>query len=123
MNSFARASGVAGIDNPILSGLLTSILELGAWFGVLINGVLADALGRKLSVLVASVAFCVGVVIQAATHGGSYDYILAGRFVTGIGVGTSFTLSNFDVIIRPPLTPLRFAFHDRPSLQCRACSP
>ncbi len=88
MNSFARASGVAGIDNPLLSGLLTSILELGAWVGVLANGILADALGRKLSVLVASVIFCIGVVIQAATHGGSYDYLLAGRFVTGIGVGT-----------------------------------
>ena len=88
MNSFARASGVAGIDNPTISGLLTSILELGAWVGVLANGILADALGRKLSVLVASVMFSIGVVIQAATHGGSYDYLLAGRFVTGIGVGT-----------------------------------
>lgn len=88
MNSFARASGVAGIDDPTVSGLLTSILELGAWIGVLANGVLADALGRKLCVLVGSVIFCAGVVVQASTHGGSYEYLLTGRFVTGIGVGT-----------------------------------
>jgi MFS family permease len=88
MNSFAKASGVAGIDNPTISGLLTSILELGAWIGVLANGILADTLGRKLCVLVASVVFCIGVIVQAATHGGSYEYLLAGRFVTGIGVGT-----------------------------------
>jgi MFS family permease len=89
MHSFARASGVAGIDNPWISGLLTSILELGAYVGVLVNGILADVLGRKLCVLVASVVFCIGVIVQASTHGGSYDYILGGRFVTGIGVGAS----------------------------------
>ena len=88
MKSFTRASGITGIDNPSVSGLVTSILELGAWIGVLANGILADALGRKLCVLVASVIFCVGVIVQASTHGGSYEYILAGRFVTGIGVGT-----------------------------------
>lgn len=46
MNNFAKASGVTGIDNPTLSGFLTSILELGAWVGVLANGILADTLGR-----------------------------------------------------------------------------
>lgn len=45
MNNFAKAAGVTGIQNPTISGFLTSILELGAWVGVLINGILADALG------------------------------------------------------------------------------
>ena len=68
MNSSARASGVAGINNRTLSGLVTSILELGAWVDVLANGIFADALGRKLCVLVTSVIFSVGVVVQAFTH-------------------------------------------------------
>ena len=88
MHSFSEASGVTGIQNPTLSGLLTSILELGAWVGVLLNGYVSDAIGRKRCVVFAVVWFVVGVIIQAATHGGSYDYILAGRTITGVGIGS-----------------------------------
>ena len=66
--------------------MLTSILELGAWVGTLANGYLADALGRRLTVLVAVVVFCVGVIVQACTE--SPDYVFGGRFVTGLGVGS-----------------------------------
>ena len=88
MNSFGKASGTNGISDPTLAGLLTSILELGAWVGVLFNGYSADKLGRKLSVVLACVLFIIGVIIQAVVHGGNYDYILGGRFVTGLGVGS-----------------------------------
>lgn len=88
MNSFGKASGTNGISDPTLAGLLTSILELGAWVGVLFNGYSADRLGRKLSVVLACVLFIIGVIIQAVVHGGNYDYILGGRFVTGLGVGS-----------------------------------
>lgn len=88
MRSFSNAAGTDGISDPTLAGLLTSILELGAWVGVLFNGYSADKLGRKLSVVLACVLFGIGVIIQAVTHGGNYDYILGGRFVTGLGVGS-----------------------------------
>lgn len=88
MSSFADASGVKGISNPTLTGLLTSILELGAWIGVLLNGYVADAIGRKKCVIFGVVWFVVGVIIQANTQGGSYNYILAGRTITGVGVGS-----------------------------------
>lgn len=65
--------------------MLTSILELGAWVGTLLNGYLADALGRRVTVVVAVVIFCVGVIVQACTK--SPDFVYAGRFVTGLGVG------------------------------------
>lgn len=65
--------------------MLTAILELGAWLGTLINGYLADALGRRVTVVVAVVIFCVGVIVQACTI--NKDFVLAGRFVTGLGVG------------------------------------
>lgn len=65
--------------------LLTAILELGAWLGALINGYLADAVGRRITVVIACVIFSVGVIVQACTL--NKDYVLAGRFVTGIGVG------------------------------------
>lgn len=65
--------------------MLTSILELGAWVGTLLNGYLADALGRRVSVVVAVVIFCAGVIVQACTK--SPDFVYGGRFVTGLGVG------------------------------------
>jgi MFS family permease len=69
----------------ITRGLLTAVLELGAWLGTLINGYLADAAGRRWTVVIACVVFTVGVIVQALLK--DYAYILAGRFVTGIGVG------------------------------------
>jgi hypothetical protein len=66
--------------------MLTSILELGAWVGTLANGYLADALGRRLTVLVAVVVFCIGVIVQACTA--NPDFVFGGRFVTGLGVGS-----------------------------------
>lgn len=70
----------------IEQGMLTSILELGAWVGTLANGYLADALGRRVTVLVAVVVFCVGVIVQACTE--NKDFVFGGRFVTGLGVGS-----------------------------------
>lgn len=75
---FAEQPGIA-------QGLLTSILELAAWLGTLINGYLADAVGRRVTVLIAVVVFTVGVIVQACTL--NKDYVFAGRFVTGLGVG------------------------------------
>ena len=103
MSSFTRASGVEGITNPTLSGLLTAILELGAWVGVLFNGYLADKLGRRLCVIVACVIFTVGVIVQANTKDQSYDYILAGRTVTGVGVGMlSMIVPLYNAELAPP---------------------
>jgi MFS family permease len=48
------------------SGWLVAILELGAWFGVLCTGQLADRLGRKRTILLAVVVFVIGVIVQTA---------------------------------------------------------
>ncbi|KAK6456457.1 putative sugar transporter, high affinity [Scheffersomyces xylosifermentans] len=104
MHSFSIAIGVTKIqDNPTLQGLLTSILELGAWVGVLMNGYIADRLGRKLSVVVGVFFFIVGVIVQAVARGGNYDYILGGRFVVGIGVGIlSMIVPLYNAEVSPP---------------------
>lgn len=60
-------------------------MELGAWVGVLVNGLLADSLGRQNATLIGTIVFVVGVIVQACAKG--VDYILGGRFVTGLGVG------------------------------------
>ncbi|KAI0599104.1 putative hexose transport-related protein [Biscogniauxia sp. FL1348] len=69
-------------------GWLTAILELGAWIGTLLSGFLAEAISRKHSILVAVAVFAVGVVVQATAQTGGPAAILAGRFVTGMGVGS-----------------------------------
>lgn len=88
MNSFSKVAGVGRIqDNPTLQGLLTSILELGAWVGVLANGYIADKVGRRGAIVSGCILFIVGVIVQATVHGGNYNFILGGRFVIGLGVG------------------------------------
>lgn len=94
-------SGTTGTQQ----GLLTAILELGAWIGVLMNGYLADAVGRRVSVVIACAIFTVGVIIQACTPVHGKDYILAGRFVTGIGVGGfSLLVPLYNAELAPPET-------------------
>lgn len=86
-------------------GWLTAILELGAWLGTLLSGFLAEAIGRKYGVLVAVTVFVVGVVIQAtaiASAGGA-NSILAGRFVTGMGVGSlAMIVPIYNSEVSPP---------------------
>lgn len=65
-------------------GWLTSILELGAWFGTMYSGFLAEILSRKYAILVNTAIFIIGVVIQCTAAAGSGpSSILGGRFITG----------------------------------------
>ncbi|TGJ87574.1 hypothetical protein E0Z10_g1227 [Xylaria hypoxylon] len=68
-------------------GWLTAILELGAWIGTLMSGFIAETLSRKYGVLVAVSVFVLGVIVQATAQTTGHNGILAGRFVTGMGVG------------------------------------
>ncbi|KAH7064063.1 quinate permease [Paraphoma chrysanthemicola] len=76
------------IDNPTQKGWLTAILELGAWFGAIMSGFVAEVASRKYGILIASAVFIVGVVVQITAIAGGHNEILAGRFITGIGVGS-----------------------------------
>ncbi|GAW23321.1 hypothetical protein ANO14919_128770 [Xylariales sp. No.14919] len=69
-------------------GWLTAILELGAWIGTLLSGFIAETISRKYGVLVAVSVFVLGVVVQATAQSTGHNGILAGRFVTGMGVGS-----------------------------------
>lgn len=101
MHSFGETINYESIENPTTRGLLTAILELGAWVGCLANGYIADKLGRKISVDIAVVIFCVGVIVQACAKG--KEYILGGRFVTGIGVGAlSMLVPLYNAELSPP---------------------
>jgi MFS family permease len=87
MNAFGRHMGVY-VTNPTKKGWLTSILELGAWFGTLYSSFLAEILGRKYAILVNTGIFILGVIVQCTATAAGYRSILAGRFITGMGVGS-----------------------------------
>ncbi len=50
MYTFDQRMGDA-VSNSGKKGWLVSILELGAWFGVLVTGYLADKLSRKYTIV------------------------------------------------------------------------
>lgn len=84
-------------------GWLTSILELGAWLGTLLSSFLAEALSRKYGILVAVSVFCLGVIIQATAIQAGHNAILAGRFITGMGVGSmAMIVPIYNSEVAPP---------------------
>jgi sugar porter (SP) family MFS transporter len=70
-----------------LTEVVTSWVTLGALFGSLIGGELADRLGRKKAVLFAGVLFSVGAIIQALAP--DTAILVCGRLVIGLGVGVA----------------------------------
>lgn len=68
--------------NQSKKGWLTSILELGAWFGTLVSGFMAETASRKYSILISTAVFIIGVVIQSTAITAGPSAILGGRFIT-----------------------------------------
>jgi len=91
----------SAVNDPGTKGWLVAILELGAWFGVLCTGQLADRLGRKRTILLAVVVFVIGVIVQTAAFKPSS--IFGGRFITGLGVGSlSMAVPLYNAELAPP---------------------
>ncbi|KAI0041709.1 general substrate transporter [Auriscalpium vulgare] len=100
MHTFDQRMGSAVSDSG-KKGWLVSILELGAWFGVLVTGYLADKLSRKYTIFLAVIIFCIGVIVQSAAFHPSSIY--GGRFVTGLGVGSlSMAVPLYNAELAPP---------------------
>lgn len=82
INLFQYGDGV----DPILKGLVTSILELGAFVGALIAGPIADRISRKYSISCWCLVFMLGTSLQVGATT-NIDFIWAGRFIAGLAVG------------------------------------
>ncbi|KAL8946964.1 MAG: hypothetical protein Q9222_006704 [Ikaeria aurantiellina] len=91
------------VGNATKKGWLTSIFELGAWFGCLYSGFLAEILSRKYAILVNVGIFVVGVIIQCITAVSGAAGIIAGRFITGLAIGAmSVNVPNYNAEVAPP---------------------
>lgn len=85
MSSF-KAKFPAIVESTGQTGWLTSILQLGGWIGALSAGVLAEVFTRKHTIFGGALWVILGSFLAAGARDGSYLY--AGRFFTGLGVGT-----------------------------------
>lgn len=71
--------------NSSQTGLVVSILELGAWAGSWIIGYFADKISRKYSIVLSTIVFLLGSGLQGGAQ--SIEMLLGSRFVTGMAVG------------------------------------
>lgn len=65
--------------------LTTSILSCGTFFGALIAGDLADAIGRRSTIIAGCGIFSIGCILEVASTG--LGLMVAGRLIAGLGVG------------------------------------
>ncbi|KAH8704010.1 putative MFS monosaccharide transporter [Talaromyces proteolyticus] len=77
------AAGTAGAG--FWKGLMTAMIELGAFLGALSQGWIADKISRRYSILVAVAVFSIGSILQTAAV--SYPMLTMARLVGGLGIG------------------------------------
>ncbi|MBR2068653.1 MAG: sugar porter family MFS transporter, partial [Candidatus Gastranaerophilales bacterium] len=70
---------------PYLLGLLVSSVSMGAVFGALINGFLADKFGRKKVLIITALIFMFGSVFCAISQ--NPEQLILSRIMVGIAVG------------------------------------
>ncbi|KAJ5157719.1 Major facilitator-type transporter ecdD [Penicillium canariense] len=67
------------------SSMIVSLLSAGTFFGALGAAPVADYFGRRIAMILNSIVFCFGVILQTAAT--SIPLFVAGRFFAGLGVG------------------------------------
>ena len=84
LDRFTRVSETAS-GAGFWKGLLTAMIELGAFVGALNQGWIADKISRKYSIVLAVVIFIFGSILQTAAV--DYAMLVVARFIGGIGIG------------------------------------
>lgn len=77
--------------NDVEIEILAGILNVCALFGSLFAGRTSDIIGRRYTIVVASIIFLVGAVLMG--YGPNYPVLLAGRCISGIGVGFALMIA------------------------------
>lgn len=71
--------------NDTQSGLVVSMFTTGAFFGAALAGPSGDYLGRRITIVIGSIIFCLGGGLQTGAQ--DLSYLWSGRFLAGLGVG------------------------------------
>ncbi|KFY37421.1 hypothetical protein V494_04759 [Pseudogymnoascus sp. VKM F-4513 (FW-928)] len=70
---------------PDVQGGITAAMPGGSWLGALISGYLSDKLGRKRSIQVGAIIWCIGSIIVCASQ--NIAMLAVGRIINGFSVG------------------------------------
>lgn len=76
------------VNNTWINGIIVSIFNIGCAIGGVLLSKISDYKGRKFTIWLAVSIFLLGGMIQLipSTH---YGQIIAGRFISGLSVGTT----------------------------------
>lgn len=77
--------------SDLLFGLATSIYAVGGFFGLLLSSPLSDHYGRRLTGLINSFAFLVGLLLEMFSN--SVAQLCVGRFICGLAAGATMVNS------------------------------
>ncbi|KAE8366654.1 general substrate transporter [Aspergillus caelatus] len=94
LHSFKKDFGLEHASRSVedvFAANIVSLLQAGCFFGSLVSAPLSDRFGRKLSLGLAGLIFCVGSTMQVVSLGRE-DVMFAGRFVSGLAVGAASML-------------------------------
>ncbi|EAW06705.1 sugar transporter [Aspergillus clavatus NRRL 1] len=68
-----------------VQGGITASMAGGSWLGALVSGFLSDRLGRKTSIMIGSVIWCIGSILVCAAQ--NIPMLIVGRIINGLSVG------------------------------------
>jgi MFS family permease len=78
--------------NDTQTGLVVSMFTTGAFFGAAFAGPSGDYFGRRLTIVIGAVIFCLGGGLQ--TGASNVGFLYSGRFIAGLGVGFLVMVSS-----------------------------
>ncbi|KAL4882585.1 general substrate transporter [Aspergillus karnatakaensis] len=76
---------VCGGPNSNTQGGITASMAGGSWLGALVSGYFSDKFGRKTSIQIGAVIWCVGCILVCAAQ--NIPMLIVGRVINGFSVG------------------------------------
>ncbi|KAF3766890.1 general substrate transporter [Cryphonectria parasitica EP155] len=88
LKSFERDYGYSSADATRVDSLAVGLQQLGAFVACFLAWPLTDRLGRRKALMISSLVFCIGALIQTInTHSLAAFYVA--RVIAGLGLGTA----------------------------------
>jgi hypothetical protein len=73
------------LSSHVFTGGITASMPAGSWLGSLVSGYLSDILGRKKSIQIGSIIWCIGSILVCASQ--NIAMLIVGRIINGLAVG------------------------------------
>ncbi|KAJ0311315.1 hypothetical protein COL5a_002268 [Colletotrichum fioriniae] len=104
MDTFKKQYGLENQPKTVLANLesnIVSVIQAGAFAGALFSTWLANRVGRRFSLIIASILVFIGVALQAAASG-HIEAMYVGRLVAGIAIGIASSVNPLYVSENAP---------------------